>query len=104
MAMGGFDRARLAELFEPALHDALPEDSLWFYRRHLRPDLAPVAQVQHLDLRTFLGELVLTKVDRATMACSLEARVPFLDRALVEELWTLAPEVRFRVTIHGTGQ
>jgi asparagine synthase (glutamine-hydrolysing) len=99
MAMGSFDRARLAELFDPALHESLPEDPLWFYRRHLRPELAPVAQVQHLDLRTFLGELVLTKVDRATMACSLEARVPFLDRALVEELWTLAPEVRFQAGV-----
>jgi len=96
MAMGAFDREGLAALLDPGLHEALPEDPHWFYRRHLRSELAAVAQVQALDLRTFLGELVLTKVDRATMACSLEARVPFLDRALVEELWTLAPDVRFR--------
>ena len=40
-----------------------------------------------VDIQTTLGDEMLTKVDRMTMAWGLEARVPFLDRTLVE--WAL---------------
>lgn len=39
--------------------------------------------VQYLDMKTYLPGSVLTKVDRATMAHGLEARVPYLDNDLV---------------------
>jgi asparagine synthase (glutamine-hydrolysing) len=44
----------------------------------------PVEQLRYLDLLTYLSGDILTKVDRATMACGLEARAPLLDYRLVE--------------------
>jgi len=40
--------------------------------------------VQYLDMKLYLQESILVKVDRASMACSLEVRAPFLDHELVE--------------------
>ncbi|MDH5306157.1 MAG: asparagine synthase (glutamine-hydrolyzing) [Myxococcales bacterium] len=44
----------------------------------------PVKRVMLFDLLTYLAENLLTKVDRATMLASVEARAPYLDRALME--------------------
>ena len=96
MAMGSFDRERLAGILHPDLHTHLPDDPWWFYRRLVRPELAPLQRLQWLDLRAFMGEQVLTKVDRASMANSLEVRVPFLDPELVELVFGFDPEVYFR--------
>jgi asparagine synthase (glutamine-hydrolysing) len=50
-------------------------------------DPDPVNRRLRVDLATTLVDEMLTKVDRATMAVGLEARVPFLDRGLLE--WAL---------------
>jgi asparagine synthase (glutamine-hydrolysing) len=47
-------------------------------------DLDPVQQLQYVDCRTMLLDNLLMKADKISMAHSLEVRVPFLDRALVE--------------------
>ncbi|MFT6167297.1 MAG: asparagine synthase (glutamine-hydrolyzing) [Vicingaceae bacterium] len=89
MAMGWFDSKELKKLLHPNLHASIPKDVHWFYRSSFRKDLSPFKAIQYMDLKCFMGELVLTKVDRASMANSLEVRVPFLDHELVEEIFSV---------------
>jgi asparagine synthase (glutamine-hydrolysing) len=55
-----------------------------------------LAQLQYLDTKTYLPGDVMTKVDRMSMAHSLEAREPLLDHVLVEFAARLPTEMKFR--------
>ncbi|HLN50340.1 MAG TPA: asparagine synthase (glutamine-hydrolyzing) [Steroidobacteraceae bacterium] len=66
-------------------------DYLWFYRQFWREDLNPLVQLRWLDLNTGLAEGLLTKVDRSSMAHSLEVRPPLLDHRLVEYMLSVDP-------------
>lgn len=96
MSMGKFDEAELKKMLHPNLHQFIPKDVNWFYKKHFCKDLSPLKSIQYLDMKCFMGELVLTKVDRASMANSLEVRVPFLNKSLFEEIFASKENDYFR--------
>ncbi|MEX0299499.1 MAG: XrtA/PEP-CTERM system amidotransferase [Kordiimonas sp.] len=61
----------------------------------------PLSTVQYIDLKTYLPGDILTKVDRASMAHSLEVRVPILDHKFVEYSLRLPSERRI---VEGNGK
>jgi asparagine synthase (glutamine-hydrolysing) len=55
-----------------------------------------LSRVLYLDSKTYLPGDILTKVDRMSMATSLEARVPMLDHVFLEWVTSLAPQWKMR--------
>ncbi|HKA36724.1 MAG TPA: asparagine synthase C-terminal domain-containing protein, partial [Thermoanaerobaculia bacterium] len=69
-----------------------PEDAAWLFRKFDRPELPLAQRLLYIDIHTYLPDNNLMLVDRSTMAAGLEARVPLLDRQLVEYAFSLPPE------------
>jgi asparagine synthase (glutamine-hydrolysing) len=56
----------------------------------------PLSRILYVDFKTWLHNDILVKVDRMSMACSLEVRAPLLDHKVVEFAAALPPELKYR--------
>src|SRR5882762_506230 len=56
----------------------------------------PLSRIQYVDMKSYLPDDILTKVDRASMAHSLEVRVPLLDHEVIEFAAKIPPGLRIR--------
>ena len=96
---GGFPPEEIDALVGPRLARA-GSDPVAIYREMLGPEeewgRSDLEKVLYLDFRTYLGEGLLTKVDRASMSCSLESRSPYLSREVVEFAARLPVEMKIR--------
>jgi asparagine synthase (glutamine-hydrolysing) len=96
MAMGRFDGGELRKLLNPDKHQYINANPDWYYHSLYNPALPELKAMQVMDVKHFMGEQVLAKVDRASMASSLEVRVPFLDHEICEFVFQLKTSVYYR--------
>lgn len=92
MNWSGFSYQEMHSLFNDNLNNSYNPSNLWLYKQYDQPELSDIKRLQRLDLKTFLPEVICQKVDRASMAHSIEVRVPFLDHDLVEYVYSLNPK------------
>jgi asparagine synthase (glutamine-hydrolysing) len=56
----------------------------------------PLSRIQYVDIKTYLPDDILVKVDRASMAVSLEVRAPFLDHRFMELMARIPSSLKLR--------
>src|SRR5262249_30861316 len=86
-------------LFSGEFRDQLKDyNSIEVLRYHYnQADTAdPLSRIQYVDIKTYLPDDILTKVDRASMAVSLEVRAPLLDHCLMEMLARIPSSLKLR--------
>ncbi|GAB5450539.1 MAG: amidotransferase 1, exosortase A system-associated [Halioglobus sp.] len=91
--------AQRSAMFSPALKRELQgyrAVETFNYHAQRSPTDDPLSLIQYLDMKTYLVGDILTKVDRASMAHSLEVRVPLLDHKFVEWVSGLPVEQKLR--------
>jgi len=97
--LGSFTFSEIERILSPELNDSFGQEQLVeeieVYEKEF-PLRDPMTFIQFLDLRLYLQESILVKVDRASMACSLEVRAPFLDHELVEFVMRLPSELKVK--------
>ncbi len=96
--MGSYTAEQQRRLLTPDVLASCPDEHVF---DEIRPynysnghDL--IERMMKLDATHYLSECVLFKVDRASMAASLETRAPFLDHTLIEFLTKLPVELKLR--------
>ncbi|MFN0124922.1 MAG: asparagine synthase (glutamine-hydrolyzing) [Blastocatellia bacterium] len=100
--MGSYDEALQRQLFLPDVIQAWPDEQVFAEIRAFDNGnghgMTLTEKMMTLDARLYLAECVLFKVDRASMAASLETRAPFLDHTLIEFLAQLPVDLKLRGT------
>ena len=93
-----FDRQAQGSLFRDAAAERMLAEDPWkdLSACLAREDSHWLSAIQYLDIKTYLPLDILTKVDRMSMAHSLEARVPLLDHKLVEFAAAIPPGLKLR--------
>jgi asparagine synthase (glutamine-hydrolysing) len=88
------DAERLARVLHPDLGAAFSDRLL--REAFARPDSGPVNRMCYADTLLYLPGLNLNYADKATMAASIECRVPFCDHVLVEKAFRLPDRFKIR--------
>ncbi len=96
--MGSYTASEQQRLLAPDILRAHSDEAVFEEaRRYDHPNgLNIIEQMMMLDATHYMSECVLFKVDRASMAASLETRAPFLDHTLVEFLTRLPLGLKLR--------
>jgi asparagine synthase (glutamine-hydrolysing) len=97
--MASFPLPLALAAIRPELADGLEPDAVLEPTRRAfdaARALGPVHAQIHVWVKTYLESSILTKVDRASMMHSLEARAPYLDPAVVETMTNLPASLIFR--------
>ena len=87
---------RVLDKWKECLGLELSYDPFWAYRAYYDKSLGFKKLAQVLDFHTYLPDDILVKVDRTSMAVSLECRPPFLAKEVIEFAFKLKEQIHFK--------